>query len=373
MTASALPPGSTIGILGAGQLGRMLTLAAARLGLKCHVYSDVPGPAADVAAALTIAPFDDLAALDRFAETVHAVTLEFENVPVTTLQHLARHVPVRPGAKALAIAQDRLAEKQLVRDLGALTADFATVETLDDLRRAIETLGLPLILKTRRFGYDGKGQVKILQASDAQSAWNAVGQQSAIVERIVPFAFEASIIAARGLDGAFVAYDIPENVHRNHILDTSTVPSRLTPRARSNAIDIARKIGTALDYVGVFAVEFFVEDFSREEVLRVNEIAPRVHNSGHWTLEACAISQFENQIRAAAGWPLGDPRRHADAIMTNLIGSDAHAWQHLAAQANVGLHIYGKNDARDGRKMGHTTELFPLGSRTQKPLVKPRG
>lgn len=358
-----VPPGSTIGILGSGQLARMLALAAARLGLKCHIYADATGPAFDVAAAVTIAPYDDRTALAAFAADIAVATYEFENIPVATVEFLASRVPVRPGAKALSLTQDRIAEKQLVRSLGAMTADFAGVDSYSQLRSRIETgtVGLPAILKTRRFGYDGKGQARIASADGAKAAWQAIGEHPAILERVVPFRAEISIVAVRGAQGDFRAYDPIENVHRDHILHTSTVPARLHPRAARAAADTARGIAEAVDYVGTFAVEFFALDFAGGDSLYVNEIAPRVHNSGHWTIDACAVSQFENHIRAVAGWPLGSTARHADAVMTNLIGHDVDAWLELAAGPSSGpaacVHIYGKREARAGRKMGHVTRL----------------
>jgi 5-(carboxyamino)imidazole ribonucleotide synthase len=352
-----LPPGSTIGILGSGQLGRMLAQAAARLGLKCHIFADAPGPAFDVAAATTVAPYEDHAALAEFAKAIAAATYEFENIPVETVEFLSAIVPVRPGAKALACAQDRMAEKRLARELGAMTAEFGSVESYEDLLKRVAEIGTPSILKTRRFGYDGKGQAKIMSLVDVKSAWTAMRDQPAILEGFVKFQSEVSVVAVRGMDGAFAAYDVTENIHRNHILHTSTAPAQLKPKAAAKAIDIARRMAEALDYVGVFAVEFFVVDMAREEVLYVNEMAPRVHNSGHWTMDACTVSQFENHMRAVAGWPLGSTARHSDAVMTNLIGADYNDWPKLAAEPGACLHIYGKHEARAARKMGHVNRL----------------
>jgi 5-(carboxyamino)imidazole ribonucleotide synthase len=358
--ASALPPGSTIGILGSGQLGRMLAQAAARLGLKCHIYADAPGPAFDVAAEKTVGAYEDRTALAKFAESISAATYEFENIPVATVEFLSASVPVRPGAKALACAQDRMAEKRLARELGAMTAEFGSVDSYEDLLKRIAEIGTPSILKTRRFGYDGKGQAKIMSLVDVKAAWATMRDQPAILEGFVQFQSEMSVVAVRGVDGAFAAYDVTENVHRNHILHTSTVPARLKPKAAANAVDTARRIAEKLDYVGVFAVEFFAIDFAREEVLYVNEMAPRVHNSGHWTMDACSVSQFENHMRAVAGWPLGSTARHSDAIMTNLIGADYNDWATLAAESGACLHLYGKHEARTARKMGHVNRLTAL-------------
>jgi 5-(carboxyamino)imidazole ribonucleotide synthase len=358
--AAPLSPGSTIGILGSGQLGRMLAMAAARLGLKTHIYADAPGPACDVAAVTTIAPYGDEAALAEFASTIGVATYEFENIPVETVAYLSKRVPVRPGAKALACAQDRINEKQLARSLGAMTADFAAVDSYEGLLAALAQVGLPAILKTRRFGYDGKGQAKITTMDDAKAAWAAMRNQPAILEKMVQFQAEVSVIGVRGANGAFAAYDVVENVHRNHMLDTSTVPARLKPAAAHEAIEIARRMGDAVDYVGVFAIEFFALDFARKEELCVNEMAPRVHNSGHWTLEACTVSQFENHVRAVAGWPLGSTARHSDAVMTNLVGREHDGWLKLATEPGACVHLYGKHDPRAGRKMGHVTRVSPL-------------
>jgi 5-(carboxyamino)imidazole ribonucleotide synthase len=356
---SPLPPGSTIGILGSGQLGRMLAQAAARLGLKCHVYADTRGPAFDVAAATTVGAYDDRVALAAFAQSIAVATYEFENIPVQTVEFLSTIVPVRPGAKALACAQDRMAEKRLARQLGAMTAEFGSVDSYDDLLQQIAVIGTPSILKTRRFGYDGKGQAKIMSLVDVKAAWAAMRGQSAILEGFVQFQSEVSVVAVRGVDGTFAAYDVTENVHRHHILHTSTVPAQLKPKAAAKAVDIARRMAEQLDYVGVFAVEFFAVDLAREEVLYVNEMAPRVHNSGHWTMDACPVSQFENHMRAVAGWPLGSTARHSDAVMTNLIGADYDNWAALAAEPGACLHFYGKHEARAARKMGHVNRLTP--------------
>lgn len=356
---NALSPGSTIGILGSGQLGRMLALAAARLGLKCHVYADEPGPAFDCAAATTIAPYGDEKALADFAAAIGVATYEFENIPVETVAFLSKRIPVRPGVKALACAQDRLFEKRIARELGAMTADFASVDDFAGLQSRIEQIGLPSILKTRRFGYDGKGQAKILTASDAKAAWAAMRGQPAILEKFVPFQREVSVIAVRSLDGTFAAYDVSENDHRDHILDTATVPALIAKETALAAIATTRAMAHALEYVGVLAVEFFALDHNGRVVLYVNEMAPRVHNSGHWTIDACAVSQFENHIRAVAGWPPGSTMRHSNAVMTNLIGKDANSWLKIAAETGACIHLYGKHDARPGRKMGHVTRLAP--------------
>lgn len=354
-----LSPGATIGILGSGQLGRMLAMAAARLGLKCHIYADESGPAFDVAADKTIAKYDDGAALAAFAARVDAITYEFENVPVTAVEIIGRIKPVRPGAKALEVAQDRLNEKRLARDLGAMTAEFAAVGTRADLEGSVRRIGLPAILKTRRMGYDGKGQIRIKPGDDLAAALAVIDGQPAILESVVPFEREISVVGVRGAGGAFSAYDPVENEHRHHILHRSTVPARIGDRAAAEAVTVTRKLAEALDYIGLIAVEFFVVGTGAAEALYVNEIAPRVHNSGHWTIDACTVSQFENHMRAVAGWPLGTTARHADAVMLNLIGPEALDWPALVARPGAAVHLYGKRDARPGRKMGHVTMISP--------------
>ena len=348
-----VPPGGTIGIIGGGQLGRMLALAAARLGLKTAIYNDTAdAPAFQVTETSVAASYEDLDVLGRFADACDAVTFEFENLPAHAIAHLADHVPVRPGAHALAVTQDRLSEKTFVERLGLKTAPFFEVSSPAQAGEAFDRLNRPGILKTRRFGYDGKGQSKVTSRDDAVKAFESFKGAPAILEGFVDFSYEASVVGARGADGAFAAYDPPENEHENHILRRSTVPSRLTLAPAEEAKHIARTIADALDYVGVLAVELFV---CADGALLVNEIAPRVHNTGHWTIEACQCSQFEQHIRAVAGWPLGSPLRHADAVMENIIGAEADAWESLARSG--ALHLYGKKEARPGRKMGHVTRL----------------
>ncbi len=354
---AALPPGSTIGILGGGQLARMLALAAAPLGLKCHIYAPEPdSPAFQVASARTIAAYDDQTALQLFAAQVEAITFEFENVPVATVKFLENLVPVRPGSKALGVAQDRIAEKTLAKTLGALTADFASVVSLEELRAQAGRIGFPGILKTIRFGYDGKGQSKINSMQDCEAAWAAVKGQPSIYEGFVNFEREVSVLIARGLDGKVAVFDVTENVHRNHILHTSTVPARISPELAAEAVFVAQRLAETLEYVGVLGVEFFVG----HDVLYVNEIAPRVHNSGHWTQDGCLVSQFEQHMRAVAGWPLGATQRHSDVVMTNLIGNEIDGWATFAEEPNTAIHIYGKAEKRQGRKMGHVNRIFPL-------------
>ena len=358
MSVEALPPGAVIGIIGGGQLGRMLAMAAARLGYQTIILEpDSNAPAAQVANTQIVAAYDDPTALQELADLCDVVTYEFENVPVKAVQWLEARVPVRPGSKALEVAQDRLLEKAMARQLGAETALFAAVSSRIDLDNALAVTGLPAVLKTTRLGYDGKGQAKLLRPEDANTAFEAMLGQMAILESFVHFDCEVSVVAARGISGEVRAFDVAENEHRNHILHTSTVPSSLGSEAQSEALRIATAIAGHLDYVGVFAVEFFaVRDGDRHHLM-VNEIAPRVHNSGHWTEAACAISQFEQHIRAITGLPLGDARRHSDCVMENLIGDDINNVVELAGESDAVLHLYGKSEARPGRKMGHVTRI----------------
>jgi 5-(carboxyamino)imidazole ribonucleotide synthase len=358
-----LAPGSTIGILGSGQLGRMLALAAARLGLKTHIYCEDSGPAFDVATRTTRAGFADPVALSAFAGKVDAVTYEFENVAVDTARHLAGLVPVRPGARALEVAQDRLVEKRFIAALGIAVAPFRAIDGPEQIGPALSAFG-PAILKTRRFGYDGKGQASLAPGDDVAAAWRGIGAQPAILERRIGFALELSALVVRSVAGELAFYDCPRNTHAEGILRRSVVPSGLPETDLARARDIAGSIAAALDYVGVLAVEMFYlgPEVAPADRLMVNEIAPRVHNSGHWTIEACAVSQFESHIRAVAGWPLGCAGRHSDAEMINLIGKEALDWPRLAAEPGACLHLYGKREARDGRKMGHVTRLLAKGS-----------
>jgi 5-(carboxyamino)imidazole ribonucleotide synthase len=354
--APVLDPGATIGILGGGQLGRMLAQAASRVGFKCHVFAPNPeSPAFDVVHRVTCADYADTQALDRFACDVDLVTYEFENVPAETAAFLAARVPVRPDPKVLAITQDRLAEKNFVSGLGIATAAFAAVDGPADLASALKKIGSPAVLKTRRLGYDGKGQAKIDGADSADAAWRAVGAQPSILEAFVPFACEVSVVAARGHDGAVECFDVTENEHQNHILKISRVPARVSAAAADAARGIAENIAREFDYVGVLAVEMFV--LGDGSVL-VNEIAPRVHNSGHWTLDGASVSQFEQHIRAVAGWPLGKPVRHCRVEMTNLIGDEVKDFRQWLQVPGAAVHLYGKSAIRPGRKMGHVTRVF---------------
>lgn len=349
-----LPMGATIGILGGGQLGRMLSVAAARLGFRTHIFEPAANPpAAHVADRVTTAAYDDHAALAAFAGSVDVVTYEFENIPTAALDVLEAAHPIRPNRRALAVSQDRIAEKDFLTSLGLTTAPYAAVNSLDDLRHAITRIGTPAILKTTRLGYDGKGQARLRSPADAETALAAMQGAPAVLEGFIDFSHEVSVIAARGADGSVACYDPGENVHKDGILATTTIPARLSPAQRSDAILIAARILNALDYIGVMGVELFVTRAG----LIVNEIAPRVHNSGHWTQNGCAVDQFEQHIRAVAGWPLGDGSRHSDVVMENLIGDDILRVPAIARERNAALHLYGKAEARPGRKMGHVNRI----------------
>jgi 5-(carboxyamino)imidazole ribonucleotide synthase len=338
----------------------MLAMAGARLGLKSRIYSDVAeAPAADVAAALTVGAYTDTEALQRFASEVDVVTYEFENVPVRAADIVAPIVPIFPPSAALAVTQDRLVEKQTLDRLGIPVAPHRAVDSVDDLIGAMRELGTPLILKTRRFGYDGKGQVMVEPGADPAAALTALGGVPSIAEGLVKFDREISALAVRGQDGEMRFYDCPENRHGEGILRTSTVPASIPPRIEQHAQAYARRLAEALDYVGLLAVEMFHVDGPDGGTLVANEAAPRVHNSGHWTIDACLCSQFENHMRAVAGWPLGPTGRHSDCVMENLIGHDVGAWAALAAEPGAAVHLYGKKDARPGRKMGHVTRVRP--------------
>ena len=346
---------TTIGILGGGQLGRMLSVAASRLGLKTHIFE--PGanpPAAHVADAVTTASYDDRAALTAFAQSVDVITYEFENIPTSALDLLETLRPIHPGRQALATSQDRLVEKNFLQSLGLQTAPFATVDNTADLDAAIAQIGTPAIMKTRTMGYDGKGQARIMSQGDATQALADMAGAPAILEGFVNFSHEVSIIGARSADGAVACFDPGENVHVDGILRTTTVPAKLTPSQRTDAVLIAARILNELDYVGVMGVELFMT----QQGLIVNEIAPRVHNSGHWTQNGCTIDQFEQHIRAVAGWPLGDGSRHSDVVMENLIGDDMDRLPELA-KTTAALHLYGKADVKTGRKMGHVNHIKP--------------
>ena len=357
-TQDVLKPDSTIGILGGGQLGRMLALAAARLGFKCHVFAPSPDSCAfDVVHRVTCADYGDVEALDRFANDVEVITYEFENVPAQTATFLSARRPVLPDPRVLATTQDRLSEKHFVRSLGIPMAPFRDVSSPQMLVHALEETGLPAILKTRRFGYDGKGQITIRNGSDPAAAWRAVGEQPAILEGFVPFEREVSVVAARSRDGQVECFDLIENEHRDHILKSSRVPAHVPETIRVEAKRIAESIAAGFAYVGVLAVEMFVLNEVSEPRLLVNEIAPRVHNSGHWTIDGASVSQFEQHVRAIAGWPLVKPLRHGRVEMINLIGSEIDEYATWLPRPGVSVHLYGKGAARPGRKMGHVTRV----------------
>ena len=347
--SNPLPQGANIGILGGGQLGRMLAVAASRLGLKAHIFEQGANPpAGQVADQVTTASYEDEAALRRFAQSVDVITYEFENIPTSALDILEQIRPIHPGRLALAISQDRLSEKEFLTGLGLKVAPYANVTSAAEAEAAAQSIGTPSILKTRRMGYDGKGQVRLKNVSDMEQAWQAMQGAPSVLEGFINFSHEVSVIAARASDGQVACYDPGENVHREGILHSTTVPATLTAAQRMDAVLLAGQILNALDYVGVMGVELFVTS----DGLIVNEIAPRVHNSGHWTQNGCDICQFEQHIRAVAGWPLGDGTRHSDIRMENLIGADMDRVPELR-ETNAALHLYGKSEVKPGRKMGH--------------------
>lgn len=352
--SDALPLGSTIGILGGGQLGRMLSVAASRLGYKSHIFE--PGanpPAGQVADQVTTAAYEDEAALLAFAQSVDVITYEFENIPTSALDILEAHRPIRPGREALRVSQDRITEKEFLSDLGLQVAPFAAVQTAEELDTALANIGTPSIIKTRRFGYDGKGQARLNSDTDADAALADMAGSPSVLEGFVTFSHEVSVIAARGITGEVACFDPGENVHVGGILRTTTVPANLPGSMRMDAVLIASKILNALDYVGVMGVELFVTP----QGLIVNEIAPRVHNSGHWTQNGCAVDQFEQHIRAVVGLPLGDGKRHSDVVMENLIGEDMDRVPELLKEPHVAVHLYGKAETKAGRKMGHINRV----------------
>ena len=357
----ALAPGSVIGILGGGQLGRMAALAAARLGYRSHIYCpDADSPASQVTSLSTVAAYEDEAALTGFAEAVDVVTFEFENVPAKTAEILARHKPVRPGPKVLHICQNRLREKDFCAANKIATTRYAEVSSADNLARTLREFTKPAVLKTTEFGYDGKGQVLIQNDKDPAQAWEEMsggkkGVQG-ILEGYVDFDLEISVIVARTPDGGMQSYPPVENQHRNHILDQTIAPARISPQVAERAEMIAKRLTEAMEVVGLLAIEMFVT--TKGEVL-VNEMAPRPHNSGHWTMDACVTSQFEQFVRAVAGLPLGSVERSANAVMKNLIGDDVKQWHTILQDPAARLHLYGKAEARPGRKMGHVNRLFP--------------
>ncbi len=362
--AGPLAPGAMIGILGGGQLGRMTAQAAARLGYDCHIFCpDDDSPAARVAAVATVASYDDADALRDFADAVDAITLEFENIPAAAAGLLADLKPLRPGWRVLETAQDRALEKRFAEAAGLGTAPWAPVDGPESLTDALEEIGRPAILKSRRLGYDGKGQVRIGPDTDPAAAWAEMTGGSApgvggVLEGMVDFTCEVSVIVARGADGTTACFDVVENRHRDGILDITVAPARVAPEIADAARAAAEALARAFDLVGLLAVEMFV---TGDGAVLINEMAPRPHNSGHWTLDGCMVDQFEQLVRAVTGLPLGDPARHCDAVMKNLIGDEADGWPALTATPGVALHLYGKRETRAGRKMGHATRCYPLG------------
>ena len=354
-----LKPGATIGILGGGQLGRMLALAAQQLGLKVHIYSpDKDSCAFDVVHAFTCAAYDDEAALGRFAGSVDVITYEFENVPAKTAAFLAKRKPVLPDPRVLELTQDRLIEKNFITELKIGTAPYASVHSASQLAAGVEKVGLPAVLKTRQFGYDGKGQAKIARGGDANAAWRSLKNEPCILEGFINFEREVSVIAARSADGKVECFEVTENEHRDHILHISKVPAKVSPTLAAEARKVATRIAKAFDYVGVLAVEMFVVRSGKKQHVLVNEVAPRVHNSGHWTMDGATVSQFEQHIRAVAGWPLAKPIRLGRRVeMINLIGAEVNEAAHWLTVPGASLHLYGKKDARPGRKMGHVTRV----------------
>jgi 5-(carboxyamino)imidazole ribonucleotide synthase len=353
--AQPLPPGAAIGILGGGQLGRMAALAAAELGYRCHVFTpEADSPAAQVTNRETVAAYDDQAALERFGRAVDVVTIEFENLPVAPLVRLAELVPVLPAPAVLAICQDRRREKEFLERIGVATAPWRAVGDAEDLAAAQATSNGPIVLKTARFGYDGKGQLGLSAGDDPVAAWARFGGAPAVAEARIDFVCEISVIAARGQDGSEVGYPPVENRHERHILAQTIAPAALPAALADEARALAARIARELEVTGLLAVEMFV---TRDGRLLVNELAPRPHNSGHWTIDACAISQFELLVRALCGLPLVEPGRFADVVMDNLLGSAVAAWPDLLAEPGARLHLYGKREIRAGRKLGHVTRL----------------
>lgn len=350
-----IAPGSTIGILGGGQLGRMMAMAAAEMGYHVHIYCpEQDSPASEVALFTTVAAYDDLEALKRFAQSVAVVTYEFENIPAAPVVELAKHVRVSPDPAILTTSQHRVLEKTAINKLGIATAPFEAVNSLESLEAAFQNIGMLAVLKTATMGYDGKGQVTLKRPSDLLPAWKKLNSSELILEGFVHFTMEISVIVARDMQGHIACYCPVQNIHKHHILSETIAPAPISAELAAQAESIARSIAEGLNLVGLIAVEMFVTE---DNTLIVNEIAPRPHNSGHWTLDACITSQFEQTIRAVCGLPLGNPARLCDARMLNLIGDEVNAWPRYAATANAKLHLYGKKEARPGRKMGHVTLL----------------
>jgi len=359
-TSTPIKPGSTIGIIGGGQLGRMTAVAAAELGYRVHVFTpEANSPTEQVCERAFVAPYDDEAAIEAFGKSVDVITFEFENIPAETVRKLGQHAPVRPGWKCLEICQDRVKEKTFANALGIETAPWKAVHSADELAAAIAEIGAPAILKTNTLGYDGKGQVRINTDTDPAVAWGLLGADVGILEGFVNFELEVSVITARRPGGAMASFDVVENRHKDGILDVTIAPAAIREALAEKAREVAQKLTEAMDMVGLLAVEMFV---TADGHIIVNEMAPRPHNSGHWTQDGCTTSQFEQFVRAVANLPLGNTQRHSDTVMKNLIGHDADPWLDLLSNPDNKLHLYGKAEARTGRKMGHVNRLFPKGS-----------
>jgi 5-(carboxyamino)imidazole ribonucleotide synthase len=367
-------PGATIGVLGGGQLGRMFAMSARRLGYRVHTLSpDVDTPAGQIADLEVNAPYDDLHAVREFARRVQVVTFEFENVPAAAAAAAAEITIVRPDGRALAVAQHRMREKEFVQSIGLAVAPFARVDSRESLDAAIERIGRPAVLKTAALGYDGKGQAAIGPSDDLAKAWTALGGQEAVLEAFVDLACEISVIGARGPDGEWAHFAPTENTHLHHILDVSVTPADVPPALVAEAVQATRAVMEGLDYVGLLCIEFFI---SRDGRLLVNEIAPRPHNSGHLTFDACRTSQFEQQLRAICGLPLGSPELLQPAAMANLLGDlwmrGEPRWERALADPRIKLHLYGKSSARPGRKMGHLTALAPTREEARSLVIAAR-
>lgn len=356
--ARIVAPGGVVGIIGGGQLGRMTALAAARLGYRCHIFCpEADSPAALVSAAATIASYDDEDSLSAFASGIDVVTFEFENIPASSVRLLAEKTVVRPGWRALETSQDRTVEKRFLNDCGIPTAPWRAVSSLDDLNEALALIGRPAFLKTARFGYDGKGQVRIDSGDDAAASFDVIKRAPAILEGAIDYGCEISVIAARSVSGQIACFDATWNRHKNSILNVSRAPAPIPAALEKKAHEMAKKIAETLDIVGLLALELFV---TKDGNLLANEIAPRPHNSGHWTMDAGGVDQFEQFVRAVAGLPLAPPTRLLNVEMTNLIGDDVNEWPEILQEAGARLHLYGKSDTRPGRKMGHVNRVFPL-------------
>lgn len=367
-------PGATIGVLGSGQLGRMFALAARRMGYRVHTLSpDYDSPTGQISDLEVTAPYDDLDAIAEFARRVDVVTFEFENVPVPAAETAARFAPVRPAGSVLHTTQQRIREKSFLRNAGLPTTPYREVHSPEELSRAVNEIGCPAVLKTAAFGYDGKGQFRIASLSDVAQAWDAIGQQEAVLEAFIDFEREISVVAARGADGQFVHYGAIENQHSRHILDVSVAPAGVTSAVANEAIEMTRCVLEKLGVVGVLCVEFFV---TRGHELLINELAPRPHNSGHLTVDACITSQFEQQLRAVCGLPLGSTAMHRPAAMANLLGdlwsSREPDWRAACAFPEIKLHLYGKSEPRPGRKMGHLTALNSDPEEAYRTVLKAR-